>query len=329
MLTDLPSSERKTFRSSLQMFGAPKTEAYYKVAGTKAWQIGPLGRMLQFWEWLAVLVVLSVIIIWIAWDGSEADRILIDSKWLTIGLLGILGSAFIVGLRYLKWRTIRSLEVKGSLHEITHGLRDWNTTLHKEIQSGNVRLGSGYNDLVENMLATVCENVAKHFRLLKDYDGINVAIRLAAWDAEKEMVVYETVARSRGFSQGREDTTEAIPINKGIPRFLRAENDAQGILIYYDMKKAIEKRGTFFPTYNDKQYSGDIKSMMVAPLNAWVGNDEDMIGIMFVTSKLRNTFDIKDVDQFAFIADLVATSISTSSDIAELGMSNKSLKGRK
>ena len=59
-------------------------------------------------------------------------------------------------------------------------------------------------------------------------------------------------------------------------------------------------------THACRKYTDEIKTMMVAPLNAWDGKRQSMIGLLYVTSREKNIFSIKYVDSMRFVADIVA-----------------------
>jgi hypothetical protein len=136
-----------------------------------------------------------------------------------------------------------------------------------------------------------------------------VAVRLAvAKPSNPRQTLYRTIARSSGLNQNRGNTSEDILATEGIPWVL-SENDHSGVLIYNDLDEAIQI-GAFKETANEKRYPNEIASMMVAPLNAWQGEKQGMIGILYVTSPAKDAFSAKDVDAVCFIADLLANSIA-------------------
>ncbi|MBI3353795.1 MAG: hypothetical protein HY034_02760, partial [Nitrospirae bacterium] len=128
-------------------------------------------------------------------------------------------------------------------------------------------------------------------------------------DDKTQKIVYTTVGRSSGLSSKREETTEGISANEGIPRFFIEEKGSQGILIYNDLHKA-SSMGAYKRTANDAKYPDEIKTMMVAPLNAWDGKRQSMIGILYIASRESNAFSIIYVDSMRFVADIIAKAFS-------------------
>jgi len=113
-------------------------------------------------------------------------------------------------------------------------------------------------------------------------------------------------------------TETPVPHQKPICR-VNGNCWSQGILIYNDLNKAATV-GAFKLTENDSKYADEIRTMMVAPLNAWDGNRQSMIGIIYITSRERKTFSAKHVDSLRFIADKVAKAIGfTVENLKQIG----------
>ena len=177
------------------------------------------------------------------------------------------------------------------------------------------------------LLKEVCENIACQFRFLTGDESISTAIRLAVYHDNQNVIVYKTFARTKGLNDKRKKTTEPIPINEGIARFLREEKKAQGILIYNDLDAAANV-GSYKITENDRKDPKEIKTMMVAPLNAWAGKKDDMIGILYVTSRKKGVFSPVHVDQLVAAADLTAVAIASSMELVRLKcLGDKSNRG--
>ncbi len=68
----------------------------------------------------------------------------------------------------------------------------------------------------------------------------------------------------------------------------------------------------------------------IAPLNAWSGAKQDMIGIMYITSRETNSFEVKHVDSMAFVSDLTAGAVANTIELVRLKCNNPELnKGGK
>lgn len=215
----------------------------------------------------------------------------------------------LVFLFTFRHRAKRSLDIKHYLHELAHFLCDQQTTAYKKLLSKDKSDDLDYEtEQLRSYAKHVCERVKDYFtRLIKD-TTVEVAIRLATKateDDKAQKIAYTTVGRSSGLSSKREETTEGISANEGIPRFFIEEKESRGILIYYDLHKA-SSMGAYKLTMNDSKFSDEIKTMMVAPLNAWDGKRQSMIGILYITSRESNAFSIIYVDSMRFVADIIA-----------------------
>ena len=196
---------------------------------------------------------------------------------------------------------------------------------YNKIISGKPYSQSKIDNQLRTYLNHLVELIKKYFQFLIDTNEIDVAVRLATIDNKNkitEKVVYKTYVRSSGLNPRRKKYSEPIPLDKGIPLFFRNEKGCQGILIFNDIEQAA-KEGAYKLTENDKKFPGEIKTMMVAPINGWVDNSIDMIGLLYVTSKKINLFAEKDVDALSFVADLIGASISNIINIIDLASNIK------
>jgi hypothetical protein len=79
-------------------------------------------------------------------------------------------------------------------------------------------------------------------------------------------------------------------------------------LLYNDIDAAADK-GAFKITQSERQYSKEIITMMVAPLNGWDGEKRSMLGLLYITSRNKRTFSVKYTDTTLFAADMFARSL--------------------
>ena len=258
------------------------------------------------------------------WPANVPAEITVDLRYLFLIVFLVFGGLFTLTLIYLRKRTMRSLETKYYLHQLAHDIREKQSELHEKLAPNKKFSKNKLNKELEMLLSQICENVCKHFNLLTGDDSIGVAIRLATLGSNKKSIVYKTYARSKGLNSHRKKHSEPIPINKGIPRFLREDKNAQGVLFYNDLIGA-EEDGTYTLTKNDKLYPDEIITMMVAPLNAWSGVEPDMIGLIYITSRKKNTFKPKLVDSLGFVADLTASSVANTIELVRLKCENQKI----
>ena len=286
------------------------------IDGRKAWNLGWGGLILRYKAQAGAAVFTFVssgaFLEW--WSAAnalpESITVSVNVRWLiciwAALLVGIGGGA----LLYLRRRTIRSLNIKNSLHRLAHGIRDNQTALYKKM-SLNSPLDDTLVEELESALPQICNGVSKYFQLLSRDQHIGVAIRLAVEMVENDptSTVFKTVARSDTMNPNRQHTSESIKQSEGIPRLFLEDGPAQGVLIYYDLEEAANKK-TFVTLKNQKRYPEEIKCLMAAPLNAWDGTQHSLIGLIFISSGVKNIFQAKDVDALLFISDITASAIA-------------------
>ena len=297
-----------------------KQPVYHFKSGNEAWRVGFLGFITSLYGSIFTAILFTVSVYFLINDFLSFDFNNYYIKYILIALLGVQPTIL---LTYLKYRTKRSLNIKNNLHQLTHDIRDGQTELYQKISKNE-----DYTYTITKILENICNNVANHFEILTRDKTIGTSIRLANSSKDKAgncVILYKTYARSKKFSKGRENTSETININFGIPRFLYKKKD-HGVLIYKDIEKATEL-GVYTKTKNDISYKEDIKSMIVMPLNAFAGKDKDMIGIMYITSKKKKTFKVIHTDSALFIADLTANVISNI--IEYINLNNKTTNNLK
>ena len=224
-------------------------------------------------------------------------------------MLFVLGISAVFFLLFLRSQAIRSEKEKSVLHLLTHCTRDRQAALYIKLVSGKVHAEWELKRELEHMLSDLCLIILDYFQTLTGDKTISTAFRIAVQNKNTDELAYETFAR-QGLNPNRKDTSESIPANEGIPRFLREEKNSQGVLIYHDLPGAADV-GAYKWTKNDGKYKDEITTMMVAPLNAWQGRTkQDMIGILFIGSRRRNVFDVRHVDSVALVADHVAATVA-------------------
>lgn len=296
--------------------------------GRAAWSLGFTGFLVRA-RGIAVMIGITILSMGSPWwlPNELSESVAVNLKLLTVVVVFVIGAIIVIGFIHLRNRTKRTLETNYFLHRLAHDIRDRQTELHKKLApEKNYSKGKQTKEL-KLLLTQACENIVTYFSLLTDKQAISAAIRLARYDESERKIVYQTVARSKGLNSQRGKTSEAIPMNQGIPRFLREEKGAQGVLIYNNVADAAEL-GAYHLTNNDQKYSDDIKTMMVAPLNAWSGKKQDMVGILYITSRESNVFSVKHVDSMAFVADVTAAAIATSIELVRLKCDGQEKRGR-
>lgn len=282
--------------------------------GLSAWKYGVGAFFIQV-RGIILILLLSVATMgsspwWLPDDITIWQTIQIP----TVAVIITLSLFLISGLVYLRKRTIRSLEIKALLHNFSHYLRDCQSNIFKRTILQNDLFDKEDSELYKfsDYMDKICEYIRDYFVLMTHDSTVNCAIRIAVEDDKPNnkgaRIVYRTLGRSSGLSSTRAETTEDIPSNRGIPRYLNDEQNCKGILRYNDLQEA-SQLGVFKITANEQNFPDEIKTMFVAPMNGWDGKSHSMVGLLYVTSRNNNVFRRKHVDCMRFVADMVASSV--------------------
>lgn len=205
------------------------------------------------------------------------------------------------------------LNARNLLHKFSHRIRDIHTSNFKKILNRQRFTSENYDEYLDK-LAKQANKLFNHYK----GNNTDCCIRLAFSDKELEgNVIYRTKARTDGLHTNRHQYSEDIPANKGIPKYLIEKNDGLGILIYNDIQEAITYN-LFVETQNERNFPDDINTMMIAPLNAWDGKKQSMIGIIYITSRKKGIFKEKDVDILRYIADKLSDSIAITTHLYKI-----------
>jgi hypothetical protein len=277
--------------------------------GRNAWELGILGYFVRARGIITTLLITFITMgvpFW--WPDKFPNSININLKigfLLFIIFFGIICS---LGFYYLRDRSRRSLDIKAMLHDFAHFYRDQQTKLYN---CNLVNVNPDHeDDKFQIYIEQICEKTKNYFSRITGKHSIEVAIRIAVDKSiinGKHEIFYKTIGRSSGLSKKRQDTTTDIAANEGIPRFF-ADKKSCGVLIYNNLEKASDINAYKF-TNNDRIFKDEIKTMMVAPLNAWDGKKQSMIGILYITSRDSDIFSAKHIDTMRFITDTIANAI--------------------
>lgn len=281
--------------------------------GRHTWKLGLTGFLLRY-RGLSFTVIFTLITMGAPWWWPvNAEITTIKLSQLLTGAIFFLGTLGFILVAKFRKEAIRTSEVRWQIHHLAHFLRDKFTYYCEQSRSTDSPPDHYRNQDFRSLLIEICERLRDYFRSLTSDETVEIAIRLAVKQQltdPQSPIVYRTIARSAGLNQARETTTEDIPSHEGIPRFLMHDKNSQGVLLYKDLKAA-DSLGTYKFTKNDELYGDDIKTMMVAPMNAWDGKSQSMIGILYVTSRKEKTFSAKLVEPIGFASDAVANAIAT------------------
>ena len=213
----------------------------------------------------------------------------------TVGIL-IVGVGFFGILHLFVLRNIskKGFRVDDKLHNFSHNLRDDIAAIvEADTSELSIRRWHEFH-------STAVGCIAAFFRERTNDTTLNCAIRIARTGSDGRKF-YWTVKRSEGLHASREDNSEEIPVDRGLPAAL-LQVDKRGVYLIDRIDKAIEL-GIWMPTNNDKL--NDIKKVMAVPVIGWEGADKRaLIGILYIVSS-RIPFHRKDVDAARAVADLL------------------------
>lgn len=271
------------------------------------WLIGFITRLRGIIvSFLFTVLTLSSVPFW--WPASFDAKYSFVLREAIIGVALIFGTTVAIGFYYLRKRSIRSLNIKWFLHQFAHCLREKQTKEYEYLYNYLDKIDICIEeDLFNDFVKELCEHTKDYFRLIINNDSIESAVRLAANRGQEEEnpdIVFRTVARSSGLEPKRRETTQDISIYEGIPKYFK-DRGCRGVLVYNDIEAAAVE-GAFTLTASEAAFPTDIKTFMVAPLNAWDGERQGMIGLLYVTSRSENIFKVKHIDSLRFVADLIA-----------------------
>ncbi|MCP5057695.1 MAG: hypothetical protein GY937_13365 [bacterium] len=279
------------------------------VEGYDAWQLGVKGFFSR-WRGIGLTGLLTMGVPW--WTSLALSLLnntlpqlpLAAAAWASAG-----GAVAVALLIYNRRRTQRSLAIKRRLHELTHYVRDEFTSICRATEENPEPSEYHAAKAFREFIVGLCDRTESYFQELLLDQRIATAIRLASATGEGD-VEYVTVGRSKNFNPAREATSEPIPANEGICAYLAEKQHSKGVLIYNDIDEAV-KIDALMETENERRFPDEVASLMVAPLNAWSGTEEQLIGLLYVASRHKNAFSVVDIDSMRFVADLVANAIST------------------
>lgn len=282
---------------------AKKASVEHFSDGREAWPGQSIGYFTRFRgifiSGLSTLVFTILVATGPPWwaECFQEEVIELPIKWVGVFSVALIGIILTAGLFYLRVRTIRSLQVKYLVHQIAHRARDIQTAL------GNTSEDVHLKDSAKDFVILVQE----YFRELIG-GQCEVAMRIAAGDDRE--VNYITLARTNGLNTGRDDYSEPLAADQGLARFLQSQSSRKGVLIYHDLKEAAGI-GAWEPSKNDAKYPEDVETLMAAGMNAWDGQKDSMLGILYIISRENNVFERKHVDCLGFAADIAAQLISS------------------
>ncbi|MCA9122194.1 MAG: hypothetical protein H6822_21105 [Planctomycetaceae bacterium] len=191
----------------------------------------------------------------------------------SVSIVAIVAGAFFVAWLF----TVRHFRLQRfysdqSLHAFFHHSRD---------EIARILTSDGddkYRERLDSFHVNTAQRIAGFFRNRVQGKTTCCAIRLA--ERVNEQNQYSTVARSDRMHESRKENSQPIPADKGIAHaLLQYEN--QGVIIIDDIQKMVDD-----PRWcgGKSDTLGDVRSLMISPINGWENDAKVMLGILFVSS---------------------------------------------
>jgi hypothetical protein len=181
------------------------------------------------------------------------------------------------------------------LHEICHYIRDESGLI---LQSTSPAELAQYRERYRQFHGRVAETIASYFRAIANDPKICCAIRLADTGGGKQE--YITAGRSTGMDPNRSSMSEPVKHDEGIAELLRKKGQ-MGVCFIHDIKEAAE-RNWWKECKSDKLK--DVKTLIIAPINGFIGGTKSMVGMLYVTSP-NDSFRLTHAEPMKAFADLL------------------------
>ncbi len=270
--------------------------------GQSAWRYNQFSFFFRR-RW-ALYLLISVILVFLSLHAVFFPDFSSAVKNVVILVLSF--SSFGVNFFTLRRRTHRSLDMLASLHQLAHQVRNEHSQLLKKL-SGKDKASP--EDCLRYFSETL-EVIQGYLRTITGEKSIELAVRIALPHQEEQgNIIYQTLARTQGLQESTWFAA-SIPANEGIPRYLIEERDACNVLIYRDIKKAMQDK--VFLEAEDESFVETVKSLAISPLKAWDGKKKSMIGMVYLASGRKKAFREEHIDGIRFIADILSDAAASS-----------------
>lgn len=153
-------------------------------------------------------------------------------------------------------------------------------------------------NILKSSLPYICNLIATYFENILNKKGIGCAIRLSFGNEDE----YVTCARSTQLTPSRENTTQPINSNQGIPKFLTSKEGKNSILIFNDHELVLKCHHFIQKNNNHGEYLYEEKSLAVIPIYY---ENIRLIGMIFITSKYKYTFKEIHINNYRIIQTLM------------------------
>lgn len=269
--------------------------------GKRAWQYNQFAFFFRR-QWMLYLLVSSVLV-FLSLHVVFFPTLSSALKNATILLLAFL--FFSTHFFAFRRRTLRFLNMQEKLHQLSHQLRNEHSQLLQKLSS---KAKASPEDTL-CFLAEVLELIQGYVQIITNEKSIELAVRVALPHQEEQgNIIYQTLVRTPGLQESA-CFGGAVPANQGIPRYLIEERETCNVLVYKDIRKALQEQ-----VFQEQGQVGteSISSLAVAPLRAWDGKKKSMIGMVYITSENKKTFCEEHVDGLRFLADILSDALASS-----------------
>jgi hypothetical protein len=213
---------------------------------------------------------------------------------------------FVANFFALRRRMHRLLDMQETLHQLAHQMRNEHSQLLKRLAGKEKALPE---DCLRH-LSEALELIKGYLQIITSEKNIELAIRIALPHHEEQgNIIYQTLTRTDGL-QDSVWLTEPVPANQGIPRYLIEERNTCNVLVYRDIKKALQEK--VFQEAEDDSFAETVRSLAIAPLKAWDGKKKSMIGMVYLASGRKKTFREEHIDGIRFLADILSDAVASS-----------------
>lgn len=286
------------------------------VDATNTWYLGFTGFFIRLRGLISSILLglpLAGLPFW--WNTLDSSDISISPRVLLFSSLALLLLMITCLFFYTRSSVRKALRIKSLLHTLEHNSRDALSNLYrrtnrkKKPSKASEAVTRNEEQTFRDFASLSCRTIADFYRELLREESVGCAIRIAA-TVPNNGVSYVTIGRY-GLNESRKESSEGIPASAGIPSFFRRQQSpCKGVLLYHDIDKAIQNNA-YLKTKNDEQFREEIKYMAVAPINAWNGNDVDLIGLLYITARSAKAIDPRNIDVIRFSADHLALTFSS------------------
>lgn len=190
----------------------------------------------------------------------------------------------------------RLLEAAECLHDYIHSARDRAPWLRKQraealeqyifTHQDPEQCEAEIREILQKYFQTILSDLCKIFQA-QSKNGAKVWIAIRRVEGENGRKVYKTLAREPARYDSRSSTSEGIPENCGLPKYLRNQLERGDGVIYFADSRT-RGRNRWMKTANDER--SEDKSQLVAPICKMTDGEREVAMILYVNSTEPKAF---------------------------------------